>query len=119
VDLEPPYPLTLPARRHWDRLAKQIHGQGRWDVISHDLLANFCQLLALSQECLSAILADGVLVAGSRSDRDRVRHPLWTPYSQCQANLIRLARSIPLANPSADMDGAAIDAFIDEMTADI
>jgi hypothetical protein len=60
VDLEPPYPLTLPARRHWDRLAKQIHGQGRWDVISHDLLANFCQLLALSQECLSAILADGV-----------------------------------------------------------
>jgi hypothetical protein len=63
------------------------------------LLAAFCQLLHLSQECLTAILADGVVVAGSRSDRDRVRHPLWTPYTQCQQNLIRLARNIRLVDP--------------------
>jgi hypothetical protein len=64
---EPPsYPLALPARRRWNRLAKQIHGQGRWDIVSHDLLASFCQLLHLSQECLAAILADGVVMAGSR-----------------------------------------------------
>jgi phage terminase small subunit len=118
LDLEPPYPLALPARRHWDRLAKQTHGQGRWDVISHDLLASFCQLLHLSQECLAAIIADGVVVAGSRSDRDRVRHPLWTPYSQTQANLIRLARSIPLVDLKADHSGAAIDSWLDEMMAD-
>jgi hypothetical protein len=86
IDLDPPFELSLPARRHWDRLSKEIHGQGRWDMISRDLLANFCQMLHLSQECLAAILADGVVVAGSRSDRERVRHPLWTPYTQCQMN---------------------------------
>ena len=118
VDLEPPYELTLPAPRHWDRLAKQIHAQGRWDVVSHDLLASFCQLLHLSQECLDAILADGVVVAGSRSDRDRVRHPLWTPYSRTQANLVRLARSIPLVDPKVDHSGATIDSWLDEMMAD-
>jgi hypothetical protein len=64
------------------------------------------------QECLTAILADGVVVAGSRSDRDRVRHPLWTPYTQCQQNLIRLARTIPLVDPKADHSGAALD-FVD------
>lgn len=90
---ELPVQLTLPARVHWDRLTTELHGQGRLNSVSVDLLASFCQLLQLSQECLAAILADGVVVPGSRSDRDRVRHPLWTPYSQCQANLIRLARS--------------------------
>jgi hypothetical protein len=26
VDLDPPFPLSLPARRHWDRLAACCHG---------------------------------------------------------------------------------------------
>jgi hypothetical protein len=26
-DLEPPFELSLPARRHWDRLARDLHGQ--------------------------------------------------------------------------------------------
>src|SRR5262249_49827394 len=73
---EPPYPLTLPARRHWDRLAEEIHSQGRWDLISKDLLANFCQTLDVAQACLTAIQADGVLVPGARSERNAVRHPL-------------------------------------------
>jgi phage terminase small subunit len=85
--------------------------------VSHDLLANFCQLLHLSQECLTAIIADGVVVAGSRSERERIRHPLWTPYQQTQANLIKLARSIPLVNPKADHSGAALDSWLDDMMA--
>ena len=117
VDLDPPFPLSLPARRHWDRLAAEIHGQGRWDTISRDVLANFCQLLHLSQECLTAILAYGVMVVRSRSERDRVRHPIWTPYTQCQQNLIRLARSIPLVDPKADVSGAALDSWLDELVA--
>lgn len=50
VDLDPPFPISLPALRHWDRLATEIHGQGRWELVSKDLLANFCQLLHLAQE---------------------------------------------------------------------
>jgi hypothetical protein len=115
LDFEPPLPLTLPARRHWDRISRQIHGQGRWAVISHDLLASFWQVLAVSQECLSQILADGVMVTGSRSERDRVRHPLWTPYTQCQQTLIRLARTVPLTDPKADVSGAALDSWLREM----
>src|SRR5262249_49959203 len=117
TDLDPPFPLSLPARRHWDRLAKEIHGQGRWELISRDLLANFCQMLHLSQECLASILADGVMVTSSRSERDRVRHPPRTPYTQCQQNLIRLARSIPLFDPKADATGAALDSWIDDLVA--
>jgi phage terminase small subunit len=117
LDFEPPFPLTLPARRHWLRISRQIHGQGRWAVVSHDLLASFCQQLAVSQELLTQITAEGVMVPGSRSERDRVRHPLWTPYMQCQQTLIRLARSIPLTDPKADTSGAALDSWIDEMVA--
>lgn len=50
MDFEPPFPLTLPARRHWDRLAKQLHDQGRWPTVSQDMLATFCQTLVLAQE---------------------------------------------------------------------
>lgn len=113
MDFDPPWELTLPARRHWDRLAKEIHGQGRWPCISQDLLATFCQMLTLSQECMSAILADGVLVPDARSERERVKHPLWPPLSQCQSALIKLARSIPLADVAADTASAALDDFID------
>jgi phage terminase small subunit len=112
MDFEPPFDLTLPARRHWDRLAKEIHNQGRWPCVSQDLLANFCQVLALSQQCMSAILADGVLVSGARSEREKVRRPLFTPWSQCQSALIKLARGIPLVNPSPDTDGAQWDEFL-------
>jgi phage terminase small subunit len=106
MDFDPQFDLALPARRHWDRLAKEIHSQGRWQCISRDLLATFCQMLALSQECVSGILADGVFVSGGRSEREKVRHPLWTPLSQCQSTLIKLARRIPLINPSPDTDSA-------------
>jgi hypothetical protein len=85
MDFKPSFELTLPARRHWDRLAKAVHARGRWPGISQDLLANFCQVFALSQQCMSAILTDGVLVSGARSEREKVRHPLFTPWSQCQS----------------------------------
>lgn len=55
MDFDPPFELTLLARRHWDRLAKTLHDQGRWPAISQDLLATFCQTLVLCQECTKAI----------------------------------------------------------------
>jgi P27 family predicted phage terminase small subunit len=110
---EPPVKLTLPARVHWDRLTRQLHMQGRLTNVSADLLASFCQLLQLSQECIAAILADGVMVAGARSERERVRHPLWTPYSQAQANLIRLAKAIPLMTGA--VEHSELDSEIDEI----
>jgi phage terminase small subunit len=113
----PPFDLSLQARRHWDRIASQLVGQGRWETISPDLLASFCQVLALSQEVLSQIITDGVVVPGSRSDRDRVRHPLWSAYNGLHQSLIRYARTIPLTNPSADVTGAAIDSWIGDMMA--
>jgi hypothetical protein len=67
---------------------------------------------------MNAILADGVLVPGARSERGKVRHPLLTPLSQSQAMLVKLARAIPLVAPKADKDGAGIDAWIDAMVAD-
>lgn len=116
MELEPPYPLALPARKHWDRISKSIYAAGRWPVISEDLLAQFCQTLALSQELLNGIIQDGVLVGGARSDREKVRHPLFTPWSQMQTMLVKLARAIPLVDPkSVDLAGAAIDAAIDAM----
>ena len=67
---------------------------------------------------MNAILADGVLVSGARSDREKVRHPLLTPLSQSQAMLVKLARAIPLVDLKPDRDGAAIDAYIDAMAAE-
>jgi hypothetical protein len=93
---------------------KDITAQGRWSSISHDLLANFCQVLALSQELMNAIIGDGVLVPGARNgERNKVRHPLLTPWSQTQATLIRLGKAIPLVDPKGTNDGNVIDAYID------
>jgi hypothetical protein len=50
MNFDPPFGLTLPARRHWDRLAKEIHSQGRWACVSRDLLATFCQALVMSED---------------------------------------------------------------------
>jgi hypothetical protein len=66
---------------------------------------------------LSQIIADGVVVAGSRSDRDRVRHPLWSAYNGLHQSLIRYARTIPLTNPAADVSGEALDSWLDELVA--
>jgi len=117
MDFDPPLELTLPARRHWDRLAKEIHGQGRWPTVSQDMLATFSQTLVLAQEGMQQILADGVLVSGARTEREKLRHPLLTPLSQLQSMLVKLARSIPLSFAGADTDGAAVDRLIDSLVA--
>lgn len=118
MEIEPPYPLALPARRHWDRLAETIHADGRWNCISHDLLAQFCQTLALSQEYMNAILRDGALVPGSRTERDKVRHPLLTPLNQAQAMLVRLANAIPLVDPGKATSALSVDALIDSLVSE-
>ena len=67
---------------------------------------------------MKAIVADGVMVAGARSERERVKHPMWSPLSQSQSTLIKLARSIPLVNPKPDTDGAQWDEFLQAVMAD-
>jgi hypothetical protein len=39
--------------------------------------------------------------------------------NQSRAALVHLARSVPLLNPQHDQNGAAIDAYIDQMLADV
>jgi len=116
--LEPPFQLTLPARRHWDRLSKQLYNQGRWPTVSVDMLAQFCQTAVLVQQCMEQISADGVLVSGARTEREKVRHPLLSPLSQLQSMLVKLARAIPLSFAGADTSSAALDAFIDSLVSE-
>ncbi|EIU15265.1 phage terminase, small subunit [Mycobacteroides abscessus 5S-0422] len=111
-DLPPPRELTLPARRHFDRIARRIYGEGRWASIDVELLAVFAEALALYVECKHAVESHGVLVQG-RTERELVRNPALTPMSQTRADLIRLAKAIPLAvhKPSDELD-ALLDAYV-------
>ena len=43
MDLPPPRPLNLVARQIWDRLAERIHGEGRWQLIDHEMLAVYAE----------------------------------------------------------------------------
>lgn len=116
-DLDPPWKLSLPARRTWDRLAAEIHRQGRWTSIAHDLLAVYCQTLELYFDATRDVIENGILVRG-RTAKERVRNPALTPQSQLRADLIRLAKAIPLSNPKPDLDGAQTDAFIEALRAE-
>ena len=65
---------------------------------------------------MAGIFADGVLVSSSRTERDKVRHPLLTPLSQSEALLVKLAKGDPVDRPR---DGRPVrrerDALIAEM----
>ncbi len=80
------------------------------------MLACYCETLELYERCKSEVDYYGVLVEG-RTPRERVRNPALTPLNQARADLIRLARAVPLANGKLDSDGASVDAFIDELMA--
>jgi phage terminase small subunit len=64
MDFEPPIPLSIGARRTWDRRATRIHGEGRWPDVSHEMLAVFCQTMDLYEQCKQEVDAHGVLVVG-------------------------------------------------------
>lgn len=113
-DPDPPIPLSIEARRTWTRIATRIHGEGRWNHISQELLAVFCQTLQLYLECVEQVATHGVLVQG-RTERELVRSPALTPLNQCRDALPKLARAVPLVDPSKrGRDGAEIDSLIDE-----
>jgi P27 family predicted phage terminase small subunit len=118
MEFEPPIKLSIAARRTWDRIAERIYKEGRWPAISQEMLAVFCQTLGLYLECMEQIDLYGVLVEG-RTPRELVRNPALTPMNQSRAALVHLARSVPLLNAQHDQNGAAIDAYIDQMLADV
>jgi P27 family predicted phage terminase small subunit len=114
MDLEPPVPLTIAARRTWDRIAKRIHGEGRWPHISTDMLVVFCETVELYEACKQEVDTHGVLVEG-RTTRELVRNPALTPLNQARAALVHLARSVPLTDSKPDHNGSGWDAFLDQM----
>jgi P27 family predicted phage terminase small subunit len=118
MEFDPPIPLSIAARRTWHRIAERIYKEGRWPAISQEMLGVFCQTLGLYLQCMQEIDTHGVLVEG-RTTRELVRNPALTPMNQARAALVHLARSVPLLNAQHDHNGAVIDAYIDQMLADV
>jgi P27 family predicted phage terminase small subunit len=117
LDFNPPIPLSISAQKTWDRHAKRIHSEGRWQYVDHDLLATYCQTLELYERCKAEVDNHGVLVEG-RTKSELVRNPALTPLNQARTDLIRLAKAVPLVNPNPDHSGAALDSWLKEMCAD-
>jgi P27 family predicted phage terminase small subunit len=114
MDFDPPRPLSIAARAIWDRHAKRIHGEGRWQVVDHDMLATYAETAELYLRCKSEVDTHGVLVRGRTTD-ELVRNPALTPLNQARADVIRLARAVPLANRNADVASSSVDFLIDEL----
>lgn len=113
-EIDPPRPLSLPARTHWNRLSKRLHNEGRWPAICQDSLATYCETLALYLRLQADVELHGTLVQG-RSAQELVRNPSIIGLTSTRGDLIRLARLIPLAAPKAvDELGALIDTYLDE-----
>lgn len=113
-EFTPPMPLSIHARRTWDRLAQRIHGEGRWNYVDHDLLCIFCQTLEYYERSKEQVDTHGILVRGSRN-KDMVRNPALTPMGQFRADLIRLSRVIPIVNPKPDQAGIEVDQFLESV----
>jgi phage terminase small subunit len=77
MDFGPPAPLSIAARRVWDRNAARIHSEGRWKYIDQELLAVFCQTLELYERCKADVDEHGVSVRG-RTERELVRNTALT-----------------------------------------
>jgi phage terminase small subunit len=56
----------------------------------------------------------GTLVQG-RTLQEKVRNPSLMGLSQARADLIKLARAVPLVHPRPDMDGVEVDQFLEEI----
>ncbi|MGH3556639.1 P27 family phage terminase small subunit [Mycobacterium sp.] len=112
---KPPRPLDPVARSVWDRQSHRLYREGRWPGIDQDLLCLFSETTAMYLKLKADIDQRGMLVKG-RGDVV-VRHPGLTPLAQARADMLRLAKGIPLAVPvtAADGFGAEVDALIEEM----
>jgi P27 family predicted phage terminase small subunit len=112
---DPPRPLEAVARSVWDRQATRLWRDGRWHSIDQDLLCLFCETTELYLRVKADVDERGILVPG-RGDVV-VRHPGLTPMAQARADLVRIAKAIPLASPAAQADGfgAEVDRLLEEM----
>jgi P27 family predicted phage terminase small subunit len=112
---EPPRLLDSVAREVWDRQAQRLYRDGRWHSIDHDLLCLFAETTALYLRIKSDVDERGILVPG-RGDVV-VRHPGLTPMAQARADLVRIAKAIPLVSPAAAADGfgAEVDRLLEEV----
>lgn len=115
-EFSPPIPLSIAARRTWDRHAERIHAEGRWTAVDHDLLAVYCQTLEMYLRLKQDIDDHGTLVQG-RTLQDKVRNPSMMGMANARADLIRLSKAVPLVNPKFDADGVEIDKFLEEIMA--
>ncbi|WP_231990753.1 P27 family phage terminase small subunit [Mycobacterium sp. 852002-30065_SCH5024008] len=108
--------MSIAARQLWDRHADRIHAEGRWQQIDHDTLCLYCETVELYLRFKKDIDDYGTLVQG-RLKHEKVRNPSLMGLSQARADLIRLAKAVPLVHPKPDMDGIEVDAFLEEMMA--
>ena len=117
-EFEPPRPLSIMARQVYDRHAQRINLEGRWRIIDHDLLCVYAETLELYLRFKKDVDDFGTLVQG-RTLQERVKNPSLVGMAQARADLIRLSRVIPIADPQPDRAQQAIDAYIDELIADV
>ncbi|WP_116375448.1 P27 family phage terminase small subunit [Mycobacterium sp. MFM001] len=113
--VDPPRSLDPMAREVWDRQAARLWRDGRWHSIDHDLLCLFAETTALYLRLKADVDERGFLVTG-RSDTV-VRNPALTPLAQARADLLRIAKAIPLALPAVQADGfgAEVDRLLEEL----
>jgi phage terminase small subunit len=116
-EFQPPRPLTLVARQVWDRHAKRIHAEGRFQLVDHDQLCTYAETLELYLRFKKDIDDHGTLVQG-RTLQEKVRNPSLMGLAQARADLIRLSKVIPLVNTKPDLSGAALDSWLDDLMAD-
>jgi P27 family predicted phage terminase small subunit len=111
---KPPRPLDRIARAVWTRQARRLYRDGRWHSIDQDLVCLFCETTSLYMQLKADIEQQGMLVKG-RGDV-LVRHPGLTPLAQARADMLRIAKAIPLAVPAqADNFGAEVDRLLEEI----
>jgi phage terminase small subunit len=116
--LPPPRPLDAVAREVWNRHADRIWHEGRWPAVDQELLAVFAETLALYLKFTADVDRYGTLVRG-RTDRELVRNPSLMGLGQCRADLVRLARQVPLmAQRIETSDTGDVDAFIADLMGD-
>jgi phage terminase small subunit len=116
MDLSPPRPLSLPARQAFDRQAKRIYGEGRWNAVDLELLCVWSETLELYIQFRDDVATHGTLVQG-RSQQEFVKNPSLVGLAQTRADLARYARQIPLMPKREDphaADRARVKRLLDD-----
>ncbi|QIS06770.1 hypothetical protein F5X71_34665 [Nocardia brasiliensis] len=109
MKINPPFALTKHAKEHWHRHADRIYDEGRADVVNLDALAMYADCMALYQEAMARMRADGMIRPGERGGLSR--HPGVMVLNSLRVDMMRLAKLVPLYDNKIDpTDG--LDAFL-------